>query len=291
MVFEVPAPRRRGRGLLALAVIAGLALLAGGFTVGMKIAAARLDTQAPSPGSPSASAAAGSLATVGQCRLATSVDGVARLGAVVPCEIAHNAEVIATLSADEPQFANMATHERTYCDSRAYEYLVDRWVLPAGSTIAWQSGVDRTGSPALACFVLTTVTVSGSVLQDAEGLDPDQLSFLWYVNEAESVRADLTDTSAGGLRAISLRMAGQLDATRAGLRNTSWAPKHRAAMDRLVKDLGAAAAAWQAVHDASTDADALAAGKTAMDAYGPAQLSPARIALGLPGKQGEWLRR
>jgi hypothetical protein len=279
VVFELQPPRTRRRGLAVWGLLLFLGLQVGGFAAGMKIAAAAL-SPANEP------AAVGLRYVEGQCRLVVTVDGKAGLGDIVPCEQPHTAETVAVVQATSAEFANLRGHERVFCESRALDYLVDWWVMPPGSTITWQVRTDGDRAVGLDCFVLTGRPVSESVRQFPEGLDPDEASFLYYANAAEAVRAEFADTSAAGLRAAAPPMIGQLQATRSGLRNTAWESYHAAPIDRLIRDLDKAIAAWQAVQQAGSDAEVLAAGQKAMDAYGPAQLAAARDGIGLPAEQG-----
>ncbi|MFC8078988.1 septum formation family protein [Streptomyces sp. NPDC057307] len=227
---------------------------------------------------------------IGDCYNPTGkAEGTAYTVEIVPCEEAHEGQVVGEFAIDKggeyPGDAGVSTIADNRCPVEAQKHAMDTWALPKGVSLFYYTPTKEswvTGDRAVSCtYTMEKGTFSGS-LDTAKSLKPEQKTYLKGSNalyealwanqpEKETVEDDLT-----GYKAQAKAVAAALDAHVEGLGDIEGTEA-----GKLNTTLTKAAESWNKAANAA-DADAFyIAYDSAFTGIDPKKSVAARKELGL----------
>ncbi|MEY7979082.1 septum formation family protein [Streptomyces pilosus] len=190
-------------------------------------------------------------------------EGTAYTVEVVPCDEAHEGQVVGEFAIDEgkeyPGDDGISAIADTRCPVEAQKYAPDTWALPKGVALFYYTPTAEswaTGDRAVSCTYTAETSTLSSSLESAKSLKPEQTTYLNGSNavyealwgnqpEKDSVEEDLA-----GYKAQAKAVAAALDAHVKGLGGIDGAE-----VGKLRGTLEKAAGDWKKAANAA-DADA-----------------------------------
>lgn len=157
-------------------------------------------------------------------------EGTAYAVEVVPCDEAHEGQVVGEFAIDKgkeyPGDDGISTIADNRCPVEAQKYAPDTWALPKGAALFYYTPTKEswaTGDRAVSCtYTAEKSTLSGS-LDTAKSLKPEQTTYLEGSNAVyEALRAnqpekDTVEDDLAGYKAQAKAVAAALDAHVKGL--------------------------------------------------------------------------
>ncbi|MDC0765930.1 septum formation family protein [Streptomyces sp. HD] len=217
-----------------------------------------------------------------------AAEGEAVAVEVVPCEEAHEAQVVGEFSVDEvktyPGDDGVSAIADKRCPVEAGKFAPDTWALPKGVAVFYYTPTKEswaTGDRAVSCtYTKESGTITGSLKPGS--LKPEQTTFLngsnavydaLWANQSEK---DTVEDDLPGYKAQAKAVAAALDAHLKGLKDVKGAE-----VAKLRASLTKTAAHWKTAADAA-DADAFyIAYDAAFTGIDPNKTVAARKELGL----------
>ncbi|MFG3661548.1 septum formation family protein [Streptomyces sp. NPDC047706] len=216
-------------------------------------------------------------------------EGTAYAVEVVPCDEAHEGQVVGEFSIDEgkefPGEDGVSAIADSRCPVEAQKYALDTWALPQGVALFYYTPTKEswaTGDRAVSCtYTAEKGTFSGS-LDTAKSLKPEQSTYLKGSNAvyealwANQSEKDTVEDDLAGYKAQAKAVAAALDAHVKGLDGIKGTE-----VGKLRATLAEAAGNWKTAANAA-DADAFyIAYDPAFTGIDPNQSVAARKELGL----------
>ncbi|GGX99327.1 hypothetical protein GCM10010358_61210 [Streptomyces minutiscleroticus] len=190
-------------------------------------------------------------------------EGTAYAVEIVPCDEAHEGQVVGEFSIDEgkefPGDDGVTTIADNRCPVEAQKYFPDTWALPKGVDLFYYTPTKEswaTGDRAVSCtYTAEKGTFSGS-LNTAKSLEPEQTTYLKGSNAvyealwANQPEKDTVEDDLAGYKAQAKAVAAALDTHVEGLNGIKGAE-----VGKLRATLTKAAGNWKKAANAA-DADA-----------------------------------
>ncbi|KOV67348.1 hypothetical protein ADL00_16285 [Streptomyces sp. AS58] len=190
-------------------------------------------------------------------------EGTAYAIEIVPCDEAHEGQVVGEFAIDEgkeyPGDDGVSTIADDRCPVEAQKYSPDTWALPKGVALFYYTPTQEswaTGDRAVSCtYTAEKGTFSGS-LETAKSLKPEQITYLEGSNAvyealwANQPEKDTVEDDLAGYKAQAEAVAAALDAHVGGLDGVEGAE-----VGKLRATLTKAAGNWKKAANAA-DADA-----------------------------------
>ncbi|MFF5159021.1 septum formation family protein [Streptomyces sp. NPDC000348] len=190
-------------------------------------------------------------------------EGTAYLVEIVPCDEAHEGQVVGEFAIDEgkefPGDDGVSTIADDRCPVEAQKYAPDTWALPEGAALFYYTPTKEswaTGDRAVSCtYTAEKGTLSGS-LDTAKSLEPEQVTYLEGSNAvyealwANQPEKDTVEADLAGYKAQAKAVAAALGAHVEGLKGIEGTE-----VGRLRTTLTKAAGNWEKAANAA-DADA-----------------------------------
>lgn len=193
----------------------------------------------------------------------SKAEGTAYLVEIVPCDEAHEGQVVGEFAIDEakayPGDDEVSAIADTRCPAEAEKYAPDTWALPKGVALFYYTPTKEsweTGDRAVSCtYTVEKGTFSGS-LDTAKSLEPEQVTFLKGSNAvydalwANQPEKDAVEDDLAGYKAQAKAVAAALDTHVKGLDGIKGTE-----VGKLRATLAKAAGNWKKAANAG-DADA-----------------------------------
>ncbi|KES06018.1 hypothetical protein BU52_16495 [Streptomyces toyocaensis] len=216
-------------------------------------------------------------------------EGAAYLVEIVPCDEAHEGQVVGEFAVDEgkgyPGESGISAIADKRCPVEAQKYAPDTWALPKDAALFYYTPTSEswaTGDRAVSCtYTAEKGALSGS-LNTAKTLEPEQTTYLKGSNAvyealwANQPETDTVESDLAGYKAQAKAVAAALDTHVEGLDGIEGAE-----VGKLRANLTKAAGNWQKAANAA-DADAFyLAYEPAFTGIDPNKSVAARKELGL----------